>query len=106
MYPRWPGDEWEIDEILSVRWVKVGRGRRREVLVRWTGYLDPTWEPLAALDRMDALERFEALYGPATYNDGAPLGSTSARKTPVRRQAAPAALETSIMTIGILKSLI
>ena len=38
-------EEWEVERILR----KYLRGRQRQVLIKWKGYLTPTWEPVAAL---------------------------------------------------------
>jgi hypothetical protein len=61
-----------VEEILRARTRKIGRGSRREVLVKWTGYIRPTWEPLSSLEDTVVLDTFEKRYGPATVNDGAP----------------------------------
>lgn len=58
--------EWEIEEILQARW----NGRRREGYVKWKGYAQPTWEPVAALQDTAALDRFETTYGSIEQNDG------------------------------------
>ena len=52
-------EEWLVEEILRERTVKVGRGERRELLVKWTGYARPTWEPASALDDTIALDHYE-----------------------------------------------
>ena len=65
-------EEYEVEEILRARTRKIGRGSRREVLVKWTGYARPTWEPLSSLEDTAALDTFEKRHGPATGNDGAP----------------------------------
>src|SRR5207245_6256662 len=44
-------DEWEVEEILKEKGLKV--------LVKWTGYPKPTWEPRSALQDTEALARFE-----------------------------------------------
>ena len=49
-------EEWEVERILRER----VRGRQRQVLVKWKGYLTPTWEPAAALVDMEAYLVFEA----------------------------------------------
>jgi hypothetical protein len=67
-------EEYEVEEILRARTRKVGRGSRREVLVKWTGYTRPTWEPLASLEDTVALDVFERRFGPATTNDGPSSG--------------------------------
>lgn len=45
----------EIQEVLDERTRNVGRGKRREYLVRWTRYEHPTWEPADNLDGTVAL---------------------------------------------------
>lgn len=64
------GDEWEVEEILCARTKRRGRGERREALVRWRGYAEPTWEPVAFLEDTVALEEFERRYGPVSTADG------------------------------------
>ena len=53
------GEEFEVEKILQARTRKIGRGSRREVLVKWTGYARPTWEPLSNLDDTAAFDTFE-----------------------------------------------
>ncbi len=67
-------EEYGVEEILRARTRKIGRGSRREALVKWTGYTRPSWEPLSSLEDTAALDTFEKRYGPATDNDGAPSG--------------------------------
>jgi hypothetical protein len=67
-------EEFEVEEILRARTRKFGRGSRREVLVKWTGYTRPTWEPFASFEDTTALDTFEQRFGPATTNDGPPSG--------------------------------
>ena len=49
-------EEWEVERILKKR----VRGRQCQVLVKWKGYLTPTWEPAAALVNMEVYFVFEA----------------------------------------------
>ena len=49
-------EEWEVERVLRKR----VRGRQRQVLVKWKGYLNPTWEPAAALTNTEAYRVFEA----------------------------------------------
>ena len=42
-------DEYQVDGIMGVRTKKAGRGKIRQLLVKWAGYARPTWEPLSAL---------------------------------------------------------
>ena len=71
--------EFEIQEILRARTHKQGRGKRRQVLVKWKGYALPTWEPLQAMKHTIALIEFEHRWGDARYNDG-PIVTTRQRK--------------------------
>ncbi|OWY98930.1 hypothetical protein PHMEG_00030169 [Phytophthora megakarya] len=45
-------DEYEVERILDLRWIKRTRTSRRtrEYLVKWKGYVDPEWIPLAQLN--------------------------------------------------------
>jgi hypothetical protein len=65
------GDElYDVDEILCCRSKRIGRGYRREALVKWTGFAEPTWNHLENLQNTLALQAFEAQYGNAWRNDG------------------------------------
>jgi hypothetical protein len=65
------GDEfWDVDEILCYRTRRVGRGTRREALVKWTGFAEPTWNHLENLQNTLGLRAFEERYGDAWTNDG------------------------------------
>ena len=57
--------EWFVEEILEAR----RRGSGHQVLVKWTGYTQPTWEPLGALQDTEALDKYEATHGKITTND-------------------------------------
>jgi hypothetical protein len=57
-------EEYEVEEILRARTRKIGRGSRKEVLVKWTGYTRPTWEPLTNFEDTAALDTFEQRFGP------------------------------------------
>ena len=48
--------EWEVERILKRR----TKGRQRQVLVKWKGYLNLTREPTAALANTEAYHVFEA----------------------------------------------
>ena len=48
--------EWEVERILRKR----VKGRQRQVLMKWKGYLTPTWEPAAALVNTEAYLIFKA----------------------------------------------
>jgi hypothetical protein len=58
------GEEtFEVKAILDKQEVKRGQGRQRELLVKWTGYTEPTWEPADAMEEVAALDKFEHLRG-------------------------------------------
>jgi hypothetical protein len=52
--------EWEIDQILDHKTTR----QRTTLLVKWTGYAQPTWEPLDAFLDTQALDHYESLHGP------------------------------------------
>jgi hypothetical protein len=56
-------ETFEVEAILDKQEVKRGWGRRRELLVKWTGYTEPTWEPANAMEEVAALDEFECLQG-------------------------------------------
>jgi hypothetical protein len=49
-------EEYEVEAILDE---KVGRGQRRDVLVKWVGYVKPTWEPKWSMESVVALDLWE-----------------------------------------------
>jgi predicted aspartyl protease len=51
-------DEWEVREISDTRRKARGRELVPEVLVYWTGYQAPTWEPLSNLEGTAAWDKF------------------------------------------------
>jgi hypothetical protein len=63
-------EEWQVEEILDSRKTKG----TMEVLVRWTGYAQLTWEPLSAFLEAEALDRYEAAHGKITGDDASPAG--------------------------------
>lgn len=62
-------EEHHVEEILCARSGRK-KGRKREVLVKWTGYHEPTWEPLENLADNRAMDEFETRYGDARHHDG------------------------------------
>ena len=62
--------EYGIDEILVNRFVRKGRGRRKEYLIKWSGYAEPTWEPSTNLDETAALESYLARTASVTPEEG------------------------------------
>ena len=76
--------EWVVEEILDA---KNARGRgQRQVLVKWKGWLNPTWHPLQDFKDTEALDRFEIKHGDA-YSNGGTVGSVRRRK---QRKTSPA----------------
>ena len=59
-------DEYTVEEILCARTCN----RKCQVLVKWTGWAQPTWEPLEELQEAEALDHFTAQYGDAAINNG------------------------------------
>ena len=52
-------EEYEVEEILEERFIRRGRGRKRQFLVKWRGYQNPTWESAEALEESAALDAFK-----------------------------------------------
>lgn len=59
---------WLIEEIIRAK----GKGKTRKALVKWTGYSEPSWEPVKEIEESEALNRWEAKWGPILENDGPP----------------------------------
>jgi hypothetical protein len=55
-------EEWQVEEILQSKQTRRGT----KLLVKWTGYARPTWEPLKSFLETEALDRFEAAHGKIT----------------------------------------
>jgi hypothetical protein len=51
--------EYVVEGILEER----GRGNRKQYLVKWEGYPDPTWEPASNLEDTEALDEWEKRMG-------------------------------------------
>ena len=56
--------EWEIEKILRVEQSTWHGVRLHWALVKWTGYIEPTWEPLDEVQHSDAFGQFVAQFGP------------------------------------------
>jgi hypothetical protein len=69
-------EEFGVEKILQARTRRIGRGLRREVLVKWAGYANPSWHPLADFQETTALDAFEERYGDAATNNGPEEGGT------------------------------
>jgi hypothetical protein len=55
--------EYTIKEIKKARLKKVGKGSRREILVKWKGYKEEIWEPRKEFLETEALAQFERKFG-------------------------------------------
>jgi hypothetical protein len=55
--------EYIIKEIKRIRLKKMGRGSRREVLVRWKKYKEETYDPREKFLETEALAQFERKFG-------------------------------------------
>ena len=62
--------EYEVESILRARTVRRGRGTYRQALVKWTGWIYLTREPVDYIKDTEALNRFEEKYGLIENNDG------------------------------------
>ena len=61
------GDEvFEVEEILCARTHR----RQRQALVKWVGWKDPDWTNVSNLEEVEALDKWEARYGPTRQNNG------------------------------------
>jgi hypothetical protein len=58
--------EYEVEEILATRERRVGRGSQTEVLVKWAGYAETTWERLDVVGECSALDTYEQRFGPVS----------------------------------------
>lgn len=56
-------NEYSVEAILDHRTARRGRGTREELLVKWTGYAQPTWEPRVNFEDTIALDAYEAPIG-------------------------------------------
>ena len=48
--------QFRVEKIVGERWKRVGRGKRKEYLVKWVGYAQTTWEPAEELEENKALD--------------------------------------------------
>lgn len=67
--------EYQVESILRARTVRRGRGKFRQALVKWVGWIEPTWEPVEYVKDTIALDVFEEKYGSVESNDGPPVSS-------------------------------
>ena len=64
------GELWEVEEIRGQKKV----GRQWKVLVKWVGYVEPTWEPVKHLADTTALAEYEAVHGKVGSKQPPPNG--------------------------------
>lgn len=76
--------EYEVERILRAEKRRVGRGFVRQLLVKWKGYADATWEPRSEYADVTFLDDFEQKFG---KGDGVGEG-TGSRTGPRRTRAA------------------
>ena len=58
-----PHKEWGVEKILDERQRGPRHKRYTQVLVKWTGYHQPSWEPRESLEDAEALDRFDLSRG-------------------------------------------
>jgi hypothetical protein len=59
-------EEYFVEEILCIR---TRRGRR-EAFVKWTGWVVPKWTDVDNVRDVEALDDWEARWGPINTNNG------------------------------------
>ena len=62
--------EWVVEDILAEKLIKRGRGFQKRYQVKWQGYAQTTWEPEAAFQDTEALDRWEAYSSDHRSPDG------------------------------------
>ena len=62
--------EWAVEEIVAEKCTRRGRGHRKSYEVKWQGYAQTTWEPAAAFQETEALDRWEAFSTDHRLPDG------------------------------------
>jgi hypothetical protein len=88
-----PQQEHRVEAILKARNAR-GKGKNRDVYVKWVGHDKPTWEPLENFLDTVALDEFEREWGDVRYNDGPVSNRKRAGKRNVRIQTTPQELPT------------
>jgi transposase InsO family protein len=63
-------EEHFVEEILCARNKARSRGKGREILIKWAGYHEPSWEPIEEFEDNAAMDEFEERYGHPQENDG------------------------------------
>ena len=79
-------EEFQVERILRAKKKRVGRGSRREVLVKWTGYAEPSWHPRSDFEDTEALEEFEKRFGKGDSVGEEDQEAITEPKKPTRRK--------------------
>jgi hypothetical protein len=69
--------QWEVEEIIATRVT----GGRRQYLLKWCGYAEPTWEDALNLDCPDLIAEFQARALAAPDRSGEPVCVVGVRRT-------------------------
>jgi hypothetical protein len=80
--------EYTVEEIKRARLKRMGRGSCREVLVKWKGYKEETWEPREEFLEIEALAQFERKFGTEDgigEKDSGPITGPKSRRQRGRR---------------------
>lgn len=80
--------EQVVERILRAQRIRRGRGWVRQVLVKWKGFAEPNWEDREQLENVEALDRFEAMYGKGDgvgEDEGARQGKVAKRRKFLRK---------------------
>lgn len=85
--------EYEVERILRAEKQKIGRGWKRQLLVKWKGWADPTWEPREDFTDVEDLDRFEREFGTMDGVGDLVGAHTGPKRNPNRHHTIAAALE-------------
>lgn len=90
--------EYEVEEIVAARNAR-GQGGGRDVLVKWVGWMQPTWEPLEHFQETEALSRFEDQWGDVRTNNGPTRRRGTKRGTTGLQESAGPSLSLSTLSM-------
>lgn len=77
--------EYEVESILRARTIRRGRASHRQALVKYVGWVEPSWEPVEYIKDTIALDKFEELYGNIDINDGPSVTKAGAYVGPAEK---------------------
>jgi hypothetical protein len=80
--------EYIVEKIKRARLKKVGKGNRREILVKWKEYKKEIWEPRKEFLKTEALAQFERKFGTGDgvgEEDSGPITGPKPRRQGGRR---------------------